>query len=89
MTNEHLRNSLLANNYVKVNYRTLQKLIHYIRVNGLLKNLIAGSNGYYIGSTAAEIETYIKVLKGRVKELNAVRRAIEQQSEKIRKPRKK
>lgn len=83
MTNEHLRNSLLKNHLVKVNYRTLQKLIHHIRVNGKVKNLIAGSKGYYISSNADEISNYLRVIKGRVTELHEIRRAIEKQSKPI------
>lgn len=86
MTNDHLRNSLLKHHLVKVHYRTLQKLVHHIRVNGLVKNLIAGSNGYYISNSAPEIKNYIRIIKSRVKELHAVRRAIEKQSVNIVKP---
>jgi hypothetical protein len=83
MTNDHLRNSLLKNNMVKVHYRSFQKLIHYIRVNGLIKNLIAGSHGYYISNSAVEVINYLRVIKSRIKELHDVRKAIESQSIKI------
>lgn len=83
MTNEHLRNSLLKNNFVKVHKRVIQKLVHHIRVNGLVKNLIAGSQGYYISNSAPEIVNYLRILKSRIKELHDVRRAIEKQSTNI------
>lgn len=43
----------------------VRKLIQYIRLNGMVKNLIATSDGYYVSSDENEIQTYKKSLRQR------------------------
>lgn len=43
----------------------MRKIIHYIRVKNLVKNLIATSDGYYKTQDLKEIENYIKSCRER------------------------
>jgi hypothetical protein len=57
----------------------LRKIINHIRVNGLVKWLIATSKGYYIATSRQEMEDYIGSLRGREDAIRAVRLSMEQQ----------
>lgn len=44
----------------------IRKILNHIRTNGLIKNLIASGNGYYIATSRAEVRDYLmKQLQGR------------------------
>ena len=53
-----------------------RKIIHHIRVNGLVKNLIATSNGYYIATTEKEKKDFITSLNQRINAITEVRNAM-------------
>ena len=57
----------------------LRQIIHHIRVNGLIKNLIATHKGYYIATSKKEMEDYIESLKQRRNSFEEVRRAMNEQ----------
>lgn len=57
----------------------LRKIINHIRVNGMVKWLIATSKGYYIAKSPEEVRQYIGSLQGREKAIRAVRESMEQQ----------
>jgi len=50
----------------------IRKLIHHIRVNKLIKNLVATSNGYYIETDPKKISDYSESLKMRAAAILAV-----------------
>lgn len=50
----------------------IRKIINYIRINGLVKNLIASSDGYYIETNPEKIKKYVKSLRQRASAINAV-----------------
>jgi len=56
----------------KTNPARIRKLINYIRVNGLIKNLISSSNGYWIEKDPGRIEIYIESLMQRSREIQRV-----------------
>jgi len=51
----------------------LRKIINHIRLNGLIPDLIASSNGYYVAKSAGEVQRFIESLTGRVDAIAAVR----------------
>ena len=46
---------VIANKGFKTNSAKIRKIIHEIRMNGLIVNLIATNNGYYIATNPQEI----------------------------------
>lgn len=61
----------------------VRKLINHIRINGLIPGLMASSKGYYIASSAAELQTYEESLKNREDAIRAVRLSIAKQRREI------
>jgi hypothetical protein len=57
----------------------LRKIINHIRVNGMIRWLIATSKGYYIATSRQEMEDYIVSLRGREDAIRAVRESMEKQ----------
>jgi len=53
----------------------IRKMIHELRVNQIVPNLIASSNGYYVSTDQKEKERYIKSLDERIAAIQAVRRS--------------
>jgi hypothetical protein len=54
-----------------------RKIVHHIRINGLVTNLIATSHGYYKATTKQEMEAYINSLKERRNAISAVINSLE------------
>ncbi len=48
VTNSHIITSLKQKGFKKLQPARVRKIINHIRVNGILINLVASSNGYYI-----------------------------------------
>lgn len=55
----------------------MRKVIHYIRVKGLIIDLIATSNGYFRTNDSNEIANFIKSCRQRANSFNEVARAME------------
>lgn len=51
---------------------TVRKLVSYIRTNGLVKNLIATTSGYYIETNKAAVRIYVQSLKNRANAILAI-----------------
>ena len=51
----------------------VRKLVNFIRLNGLIINLISTSKGYYIATKPQELEDYINSLKQREEAIRAIR----------------
>lgn len=58
--------------YAKMSGPRLRKVINYIRLNGMVTNLIATSKGYYVSEDKAEIATYVKSLTQRAEAINKI-----------------
>lgn len=69
----------LANYGIKTSAPRIRKIINYIRVNGLVNNLIATSKGYYVAETKDEILNYIQSLEQRENSIRSVRLALQNQ----------
>lgn len=54
----------------------VRKCINYIRMNGLVPQLIANCNGYYVATSIDEMEKYITSLDERAKAIWAMRAAL-------------
>lgn len=50
----------------------IRKIVNYIRINGLVKNLIATSKGYYIETDPEEIAKYKESLLQRCREIQRI-----------------
>lgn len=64
---------------VKVTGPRFRQMIHYIRVQGLIKHLIATSNGYYVATKKEDLEKYIRSLIERRNSFEEVRAAMQRQ----------
>jgi len=53
-----------------------RKLIHVIRVSGMVEGIVASSKGYYIAETDEQWSNYIKSLGERIKHTGTVQNAI-------------
>lgn len=63
----------------KVSAPRIRKIIHEIRVQGLIPNLISNSKGYFISSDPVEIINYIESLGQRVRSISEIGRALKEQ----------
>ena len=79
VTNKHICECLTKAGY-QINDARLRKIVNYIRVKGVVKCVIATSNGYYVATNKAEISDYTDSLKGRAEAINAVAQAVELQA---------
>lgn len=68
-----IEGKLLEDLQQKVSSVRIRKVINYIRVNMLIKNLLAGSKGYYVSEDPKEIKDYIRSLDGRIEAIRKVR----------------
>lgn len=57
---------ILKPHYRKINQVRVRKIIHYIRCNRLVTNLIATSKGYYRAENKKELDDYRKSLVQRI-----------------------
>ena len=63
----------------KLHDARLRKLIHHIRAQDLILNLIATSKGYYIATNPQEVEDYIRSLSERISSIEFIRQSIQRQ----------
>jgi hypothetical protein len=63
---------------LKITDARLRKVIHYIRQERLITNLIATSQGYFIANDIEQLKTYAKSLKQRISSINDVLLYIEE-----------
>lgn len=72
VTNREITRSLEGMGY-KVSPARLRKIMHHIRVNKLVTNLIATSKGYYRATKKKEVEDYAKSLQQRIDSIAALK----------------
>lgn len=61
------------NSELKLDGPRIRKIIGYIRVKKLLKNVIATSKGYYVSYDKKDIERYVKSLTERINAITAIK----------------
>lgn len=67
----------------KTNPARVRKMIHYIRINGLVERLVATSNGYYISNDKNEIKVYIESLMQRAESIEKIAKQLNFQLNKM------
>ena len=65
VSNYHVRRWILFEKFGNIPAARVRKLINYIRINCLVRNLVANSTGYYVAETQEEVETYVQSLRQR------------------------
>lgn len=64
--NTKIRQFFLDTYAIKTTGIKIRAIIHHIRVNHMIKCLAAGSNGYYIATSAVDSHNYLKGWRGRI-----------------------
>jgi len=70
-SNKYICSQLNKKGY-KISPPRLRKVINHIRVNGLIVNLLANSQGYYISNDHEEIDKYVESLRQRAREITKI-----------------
>ncbi len=71
--NARIRQFLKANGHGNFTDVRVRKIINYIRVSRLVKNLVANSKGYFVTSDPAELLRFLNSLQRRENEIKKVR----------------
>ncbi len=74
-----IKNHLNKHYGLKIGHGTLRSVLHYIRINGIVKCLIATSQGYYITNNTLEMQAYLKSLRKRMRQIGALAIALDRQ----------
>ena len=77
VTNERICKGVKYHLGIKITSGRMRKIIHHIRINKLVKNLIATSEGYYVATCKEEVIDYIESLTQRIKSIESVRSSFE------------
>ncbi len=72
VSNKQIKKGLENFGY-KISHARIRKIIHFIRVNHLIENLIANSKGYYIAVNEEEVKTFVKSLQQRINSIQTVK----------------
>lgn len=82
ITNTQIRHKLqeLVGGEALVAEATLRAIIHEIRIDGLVPDLVASERGYYVAVDEADLQEYLESLQERVRSIQAVRRSLFQHS---------
>ena len=78
ITNNRIREIINQHKVILTDSR-LRKIIHYIRIKGLVKCLIATNKGYYISNDVEEFMSYIDSLTQRENSIRSIRYALLEQ----------
>lgn len=68
---------VLKPHYSKINQARVRKIIHYIRCNRLVTNLIATSKGYYRAQNQKELDDYRESLIQRINSIAELNNSFE------------
>ena len=72
ITNEAMISALKTRGLKKINPARIRKIINHNRVNGLIRNLVASSNGYYNELDLEERQKYAESIRQRAESMLAV-----------------
>ncbi len=75
----------LRNEGHRIDGPRFRKIMHVIRVSGMVPGILATSDGYYVAQTEEEWEDYIRSINERLHHITALRNAIEKQYDNWRK----
>lgn len=85
ISNNQMVDNLKRRNY-KISEVRVRKIINHIRINGIIKGLVASSEGYYIATSDKELADFEESLLGRENAIRAVRLSIRKQRLELFKP---
>ena len=77
ITNPKMIQALKSHGYDKISEPRIRKIINYIRIQGLIINLIASNKGYWIEEDINERRKYVQGVKQRAESMLASLRSIE------------
>ena len=77
VTNERICKGVQYHLGFKITPARMRKIIHYIRINKMVVNLIATSEGYYVATCKEEVIDYIESLTQRIKSIESIRGSFE------------
>jgi hypothetical protein len=77
ITNKEIQSKLEEIGYKKLSGPRVRKIINFIRIQGLIVNLIASSKGYYIETNIDERRKYVQGVKDRAQSMLASLKNIE------------
>lgn len=69
ITNNDLRLIMMTKHSIHLNQIQMRKIINYLRVEGVVKNLTADWEGYWIEKDKLKVLSYIKKLELRAKSI--------------------
>lgn len=75
--------SIYKHHGIKINSGLLRTILHYIRINGIVKCLLATGQGYYITNDTLEMQTYLKTLQSRIKQIGILKKALDAQGHEV------
>ena len=79
-SNTKIRQSFIDMGEV-VSEKQIRKLVYYIRNNGLIELLIANGEGYYIAEHSQDIESWLKMQRGKIEAMKQTINSIQSQYE--------
>ena len=71
ITNKKMVKALTDIGYDKLSEPRVRKIINYIRIQGLITNLVASSKGYYIENNIEKRRKYVQGVKDRAQSMLA------------------
>ncbi len=71
ITNKSIVEALTQSGYKGLHGARIRKIINYIRIQGLINNLVASSKGYWIEQDIEERRKYVSGVKSRAKSMLA------------------
>ena len=83
ITNAEAVGKLQGKGY-KISDARWRKLIHVIRVSGMLERVVASSKGYYISNDVEDLNDYIGSLTDRIEAQTALMEALKEQTHEFR-----
>lgn len=82
ITSSQMINGLKTKGH-KVDSSRIRKIIHHIRITGLVECLMATSKGYYISNDKKEIDNYIESLIQRAESIQRIANQLQHQRNKM------
>ena len=71
ITNKQMQQGFKSQGY-KVGDARIRKMIHFIRVKGLINNLVSTNKGYYIATDFEDVQEYVQSLTERRNSIDEV-----------------
>lgn len=75
-TSKSIMESYNASQGLKLTRRRVRDIVSYCRAKGMIKNLIAGTSGYWIEQDEKELKYYLRVLDSRIREIRKIKTSI-------------